>query len=526
MKKYLLTNVFFFFTIYLFSQNLVPNGDFETYEKCPEHYTRWLDVNTTRTNNFRRFLPGWIYPTAGTPDYFNRCATSSECSVPENDNGIAEPHSGDGYVGMFLAGRATKSYREYISCQLSSPLQKGKKYCVSFWYRLSTYSYYAVDNLGIYFLGFMMNKSTEELLTFKPHVANPEKKYMTNKNEWRQITRVYEAKGTESCLIIGNFDYSIKDIIAADTNAVPKQMRKFERYKTAYYYIDDVSVVELTNCKDCPGIPHDLAVEVVNANFTGGDDGTKNDGEIKLKVSKGTKPYKIKWSNGATTPSLSNLSHGSYTYTVTDKYNCIVSDKITFSGPLKVISESGFHGGNTGWINLTPSGGVPPYRFVWEHGANTEDLDSLEEGTYTYHVYDFVNNHVFGNETFDEFSGQLNNIEEGGKIVLENIFFDFDKTELLPKSNVELNKLVDFMKKFNIKKVEISGHTDSKGGDEYNQKLSEARAKAVVEYLIFMGVEKERLAYVGEGETKPIDTNQSEEGRQNNRRVEFLIKKK
>jgi outer membrane protein OmpA-like peptidoglycan-associated protein len=504
------------------AQNLVPNPDFEEYEECPTRYTTWI-----KSNQYYILIPGWNYPTAGTPDYFNRCATSLECSIPENEFGISEPYSGDGYAGLFAAGRATKTFREYIDCQLLEPLKKGQKYCVSFYYKLSSYSYYAVDNLGLYFLGHKMHKSTEDVLTYKAQVTNPDKNFLTNKSEWKELTAVYEATGNEYYLIIGNFDESLNDYTEADKSQIPKHLLNVaEQYRTAYYFIDNVSVKPLTNCKDCNQIPHDLTASVGKASFTGGASGDEKDGVIEIKAKNGTKPYKIEWSNGKTTPVLTGLGQGTYKYKVTDFYNCIVEDEVNFSGPLKVFAESGFEGGTTGWINLTPKGGVPPYRYKWEHGPVTEDVDNLGVGTYVYTVFDQANNSVTGNESFDEFSGQLSNIVEGGTIVLKNIFFDFDKTELLAKSFVELNKIVDFMQKNNIRLVEISGHTDSKGSDNYNQKLSEARAKSVSAYLIFKGVEKERLTYEGYGEVQPIATNGTDEGRQQNRRVEFKILKK
>ena len=72
-------------------------------------------------------------------------------------------------------------------------------------------------------------------------------------------------------------------------------------------------------------------------------------------------------------------------------------------------------------------------------------------------------------------------------------------------------------------RIEIGGHTDSKGSDSYNLRLSENRAKAVYDYLILKGISEKRLQYKGYGKNKPIDTNDTEEGRANNRRVEFQI---
>ena len=117
----------------------------------------------------------------------------------------------------------------------------------------------------------------------------------------------------------------------------------------------------------------------------------------------------------------------------------------------------------------------------------------------------------------------LKNIAVGSKIILRNIFFDFDKSTLRPESKTELDRLIALLNDIPTMKIEISGHTDSKGSDEYNIKLSQSRAQAVVDYLINAGIGTGRLKAAGYGETKPMDTNETDEGRQNNRRTEFEI---
>ncbi|RME18730.1 MAG: hypothetical protein D6799_02605 [Bacteroidetes bacterium] len=117
----------------------------------------------------------------------------------------------------------------------------------------------------------------------------------------------------------------------------------------------------------------------------------------------------------------------------------------------------------------------------------------------------------------------LKKIEIGNAIVLKNIFFDFDKATLRPESFNELDRLVKLLTENPGIRVEISAHTDSKGSDDYNMKLSQKRAESVVNYLIGKGITADRLVAKGYGETQPIDTNDTEEGRQNNRRVEFKI---
>ena len=120
----------------------------------------------------------------------------------------------------------------------------------------------------------------------------------------------------------------------------------------------------------------------------------------------------------------------------------------------------------------------------------------------------------------------LQPIEVGLTVRLKNIYFDFDKTSLKNESFVELDKVVEFLKQNSSVEVEISGHTDNKGSDEYNETLSQGRSEAVVNYIIGQGVDSYRLTAHGYGESKPIDTNDAEEGRANNRRVEFTVMKK
>lgn len=120
----------------------------------------------------------------------------------------------------------------------------------------------------------------------------------------------------------------------------------------------------------------------------------------------------------------------------------------------------------------------------------------------------------------------LNPIEVGTTVRLENIFFDFDKTTLKSESFVELDKVVAFLNDNPSVEIEIAGHTDSKGSDEYNLNLSQGRAQAVVNYLIEQGISEFRLVARGYGETVPLESNETDEGRAYNRRVEFTVLKK
>ena len=120
----------------------------------------------------------------------------------------------------------------------------------------------------------------------------------------------------------------------------------------------------------------------------------------------------------------------------------------------------------------------------------------------------------------------LEPIEVGLTVRLKNIYFDSNKTTLKPESFVELDKVVDFLVQNGTVEIEISGHTDSKGSDEYNKNLSQGRSQAVVDYVVKQGIVASRLTAHGYGESKPIDTNDTPEGMANNRRVEFTVMKK
>ena len=108
-------------------------------------------------------------------------------------------------------------------------------------------------------------------------------------------------------------------------------------------------------------------------------------------------------------------------------------------------------------------------------------------------------------------------------IILRGITFEFNKATLKPESFPVLDSIAEILLKNPKIKVEIQGHTDNIGSEKYNLKLSQKRAEAVREYLIFKGVAPERLIAKGYGESKPIADNGTEEGRALNRRVEFVI---
>ncbi|MBP5659534.1 MAG: OmpA family protein [Paludibacteraceae bacterium] len=182
------------------------------------------------------------------------------------------------------------------------------------------------------------------------------------------------------------------------------------------------------------------------------------------------------------------------------------------------------------WENLETQ------RFVGHTRTNPEDgqfFIALPEGkNYGYYIYNEKLFPVSDNidlRKSDQFISVENNItvttikemiENETPIALNNLFFDTGKWFLLPASISELNRVATIIRQQGIP-VEISGHTDDVGDDESNRILSERRANAVRDYLLKAGIDSKLLTAHGYGESRPVATNKTPEGRQKNRRVEL-----
>lgn len=114
--------------------------------------------------------------------------------------------------------------------------------------------------------------------------------------------------------------------------------------------------------------------------------------------------------------------------------------------------------------------------------------------------------------------------EEGTKIIsLEGTHFDFDKATLKPEAMSKLDEAVRIMNEHPGIRINVEGHTDSMGSDAYNQKLSDQRSASVVSYLLGKGVATDRMTATGFGESRPVASNDTAEGRAQNRRVDLIV---
>jgi outer membrane protein OmpA-like peptidoglycan-associated protein len=212
-------------------QNLVPNPSFEDFYKAPFSFS-------DTPEKFR--LPGWNSASKGTPDYFHS-ASAGDASVPLNWAGVSAAHSGKGYAGLFAGGKPGKDngkvYREYIQCKLLDSLQRDSLYELGFYFKLSSYSHYTIDRIGMLLLDSGLNLKHNQVLKVNPTLSII--RSSMNAGDWEHAKMVYKAHGGESYLIIGNFfDDHETEKLKLEIHSVESNMLT----GIAYFYIDDVSV--------------------------------------------------------------------------------------------------------------------------------------------------------------------------------------------------------------------------------------------------------------------------------------------
>ncbi|UII23010.1 OmpA family protein [Fulvivirga ligni] len=171
------------------------------------------------------------------------------------------------------------------------------------------------------------------------------------------------------------------------------------------------------------------------------------------------------------------------------------------------------------WHPSTDNTGI--FDFIIPKG-HTYEISGQAENYLSVETHQIDLSTVFEDEKL-EYVIHMTPIEVGERIPLDNIYFDFDKATLRSESIPQLDKVFKFMEDNPSVVIQLDGHTCSLGSANYNQKLSEDRARSVMEYIVNKGIKKKRISSLGFGEANPIASNDTESGRVKNRRVEFVI---
>jgi len=154
------------------------------------------------------------------------------------------------------------------------------------------------------------------------------------------------------------------------------------------------------------------------------------------------------------------------------------------------------------------------------HLGQFNNVDNIKDILIGYYFIDDIRVEKFSDKS------KIYTPSEAAPDGLDNIYFETDKYDLVGPSFETLNRVVAYLRKNPSLKLQIQGHTDNEGEDYHNQELSENRANSVYQYILNRGVDASRLQFVGYGSGKPVATNSTEDGRQQNRRVEFIASSK
>lgn len=209
------------------AQNLVPNPSFEDTVSCP--------TSISQLNN----CSIWHNPTQASPDYFNSCSTANGGVVhtPDNAFGLQAPKSGSAYAGFYTGGPTNGlDNREYVQSVLSSPLNGGTTYYISFYVNLSNQARYAISKLGAFLSVGAPWRSDTKVINYVPQIVNTSG-FITDTLNWVNISGYYLAFGGEQYITIGNFQAdSMKDTLYINHGIYG--------FSAGYYYIDDVTVID------------------------------------------------------------------------------------------------------------------------------------------------------------------------------------------------------------------------------------------------------------------------------------------
>ncbi len=280
-------------------------------------------------------------------------------------------------------------------------------------------------------------------------------------------------------------------------------------------------------------IPENILPLTVNIEETSRIQCSGQTAVLKATIVGGKPPYQFKWSEqGWSGLEIKNIPPGAYTITVTDAQGTTQAAVVIVDSPPPLeVDVTRVVGATTerstdGKATLKVSGGTPPITISWDSGENTSTASKLKLGTHTVTLTDAlgcstIKTVEIKKRILPELNAEL--LRSGQTIRMEQLRFEADSFNLTPECFPTLDELYDFMEENGNVVIEIGGHTNSVPPDEFCDRLSTARAKAVADYLIQKGIDERRVTFRGYGKRQPIASNATPEGRRLNQRVEIKI---
>jgi outer membrane protein OmpA-like peptidoglycan-associated protein len=407
------TIIFIFYFQKVFTQNLVPNPSFEDLTTCELYFDHFNTTKNWKGYNF-------------TPDIFNSCAKTTFVGVPNNVFDRQIPAQGKGYAGLLTYHRDFQN--ELIGAKLLQPLQKGKKYQVSFKVsRAFEHAQFATNNLGALFT----NEPEKAYNSAKVHIVSAE--VVEESNVWQTIQGVVLAEDNFQYIVLGNFFSS------EYTELVRMNSGSFE---AAYYFIDEVSVTPAK--EDAPITPQ----------YTPKYIGKKVRTLVKTEK---TNPADAIVKNGIAIA-------GKILDAETKKPIVAV---VEFSVPdtqYRLEHETDYLTGNYAFANIPR-----PETFALKITARN--------------YYAVIEQVKMGAEARVRKDYFLYPLKAGQSIELKEVSFEDDEDIVHPESFSELNRLIQVMRDSPTMKVELAGYTNDKNELE----LARQRANAIKKHLVEIG---------------------------------------
>lgn len=218
------------------AENLVENGSFETIK------------GKLRKEGQIEVAAGWTRATGAKVDLYSNETKEPKIQVPKNFMGSEHAKDGSSYAGIVAYSHNNKLPRTYLSTKLKSKMKKGLRYCVKFYVNLAERSKYSSNNIAANFSKKGLVTEGKVSLSAEPSVMRFDNKSLTGMYGWDEVCGIYQAKGGEQYLTLGNF------LSNGETDAekmkMPKGMRGTQMI-SAYYYVDQISVKLITDDAEC-----------------------------------------------------------------------------------------------------------------------------------------------------------------------------------------------------------------------------------------------------------------------------------